>query len=140
MNITWDPLDPILLLFEVIYIAIAVGLLLWSSRVKSEWVRATLAGLGISILGIRLLAILPSWWLYFAEGRIGLGGQGCVEINPATKDGIQCFKQVGKDLVVVVQNAVVLGGFVAAFVWWQKKHPKQLGSGEEKLEATGGYK
>jgi hypothetical protein len=140
VNITWDPLDPILLLFEGVYIAIAIGLLLWSSRVKSEWVRATLAGLGISILGFRLLAIIPSWWLYFAEGQMGWGGQGCLEITPNTPDGIQCYKQTAKDLVVVIQNAVVLGGFVAAFVWWQKKHPKQLGPGEEKLESTGGYK
>lgn len=140
MNITWDPLDPILLLFEGVYFAIAIGLLLVSSKVKSEWVRATLAGMGISILGFRVLAIIPSWWLYYAEGVMGWGGQGCVEINPTTPDGISCLKQAAKDTVVVIQNALALGGFVAAFVWWQKKHPKQPGPGEAKLETTGGYK
>lgn len=140
MNITFDPLDPILLVFEGVYLVVGVGLLLWSGKVRSEWVRASLAGLGLSIIAFRLLAIIPSWWLYFADGRLGWGGQGCVEINPFTDAGISCIKQAAKDTVVVIENAVVLGGFIFAFVWWQKKHPKQLASGEAKPETTGGYK
>jgi hypothetical protein len=133
LNLTWDPLDPVLLLFEPIWLGIAVGLMLFSGRVKSEWVRASLAGLGLSILGMRLLAILPSWWLYFADGALGWGGQGCVELD------LSCLKQAAKDTVVVVQNAVVLGAFVVGFIIWQKKHPKQLAPGESKPEG-GGYK
>ena len=133
MNITWDPLDPILLLFEPIFLGIAVALLFASGKVKSDWVRASLAMLGLSILGIRVLAIWPSWWLYFADGKLGWGGQGCVEID------LQCFKQAAKDTVVVIENAVVLGAFVVGFILWQKKHPKQFASGESKPEG-GGYK
>ena len=133
MNITWDPLDPILLLFEPIWLGLGVALMLVSGRAKSEWVRASLAALGLSILGLRLLAILPSWWLYFAETKLDWGGQGCVELD------LSCLKQAAKDTVVVIQNAVVLGAFVVGFILWQKKHPKQLAPGESKPEG-GGYK
>jgi hypothetical protein len=105
-----------------------------SGKVKSDWVRASLAGLGLSIIGIRLLAVLPSWWLYYADGQLGWGGQGCVELD------LDCLKQAAKDTVVVIENAVVLAALVVAFIIWQKKHPKQLAPGEAKLDATGGYK
>lgn len=134
MNFTFDPLDPILLLFEVVYLAVGAGLLLLSGKVKSEWVRASLAGFGLSIIGLRLLAVLPSWWLYFADGKLGWGGQGCVELD------LQCGKQALKDTVVVIENAAVLGGFITAFLIWQRKNPKQLAPGEGKSEATGGYR
>jgi hypothetical protein len=42
--------------------------------------------------------------------------------------------------LLVIQNAIALGGFVVAFWLYQKKFPKQLGPGESKPEATGGYK
>ncbi|MFA5891836.1 MAG: hypothetical protein WDA27_12945 [Actinomycetota bacterium] len=140
MNATFDPVDPKLLLFEVAWVALSAGLFFAAMRSRSEWVKATLAGLAISILGIRLLAVLPSWWLYFADGRLGWGGQGCTAINPATSEGLSCLKQSAKDLVVVVQNGIVLAGFGAAFVIYQRRLPKQLRSGESKAESTGGYK
>lgn len=134
MNITFDPLDPVLLIFEGIWILLGLGLLLLSGRYKSGWVKASVAGLGLSILSVRLLMVLPSWWLYFADGTLDWGGQGCVELD------ISCLKQAAKDTVVVIQNAVVLGAFVVGFIIWQKKNPKQLAPGESKPEATGGYK
>ncbi len=134
LAVTFDPLDPILLLFEGAYILISAVLFAVAYKAKSEWVRASLAGLALSILGIRLLAVLPSWWLYFAETKLDWGGQGCVEFD------LQCGKQALKDTVVVIQNAVVLGAFVVAFIIWQRKFPKDLAPGEAKPEATGGYK
>lgn len=134
LNFTFDPLDPKLLLFEGVWILVSIGLLVAAYKSKSGWMRAGLAGLGLSILGVRLLAVLPSWWLYYADGRLKWGGQGCAKIDLA------CIKQTAKDSIVVIQNAVVLGGFVVAFLLWQKKFPKQLAAGEDKPEATGGYK
>ncbi|HEX9774604.1 MAG TPA: hypothetical protein VGB83_03375 [Actinomycetota bacterium] len=135
MNFTIDPLSPALLIVsEAIYLGIAGAMLVGSMKIKNEWVKASVAGLGISIIGWHLLAILPSWWLYFAEGELGMGGQGCVKLD------LSCLKQTVKDSVVVVENAVVLGLFVVAFVIYQKKNPRQLASGETKPEATGGYK
>jgi len=133
-NITFDPLDPRLFFFELIWFAIAGGLLLGAYRSKNEWMRATLASLALAIIGIRLLAVLPSWWLYFADTKMKWGGQGCATID------LQCVKQTIKDLVVVVENGAVLGAFVVGFLIYQRKFPKQLASGESKPEATGGYK
>jgi len=129
-----DTANPALLLFEALYIGIAIALLLASYKVKSEWVKATLAAFGLAILGLRLLAVIPSWWLYFSDSHLKMGGQGCTALD------MSCLKQAIKDTVVVIENAVVLGGFVVAFLIWQKKFPKQLAPGEAKPEATGGYK
>lgn len=129
-DFTIDPLSPVLVLFEGVYIGISILLLLASSKIKSEWAKASVAAFALMMISWRLLAVLPSWWLYYADGRLGWGGQGCVEIDAA------CIKQVLKDTVVVIQNAVVLGGFVVAFLMYQKKNPKQLASGEGKPEAT----
>jgi type II secretory pathway component PulF len=35
------------------------------------WTSAFLAGIGISFLAITTLAVIPSWWLYFAEQTLG---------------------------------------------------------------------
>jgi hypothetical protein len=129
-----DTSNPVMLLFEVIWLGIGIALLLASGRVKSEWVRATLAAFGLAIIGLRLLAVVPSWWLYFSDAHLHWGGQGCTQIDAS------CIKQAVKDTAVVIENAVVLGGFVVAFLIWQKRNPKQLAPGESKPEATGGYK
>lgn len=134
MNVTFDPLDPKLLLFELVWLAIAAALMMGAYRAKTEWVRASLAAFGLAILGIRLLAVLPSWWLYFSDSHLHWGGQGCAQID------LQCIKQAVKDTAVVVENAVVLGAFVVGFIIYQRKFPKQLAPGEAKPEATGGYK
>ena len=134
MNFTFDELSPALLLFEGVYLVAMVGLLFWSGKMRSGWARAGIAGFALSMLAWRVLAIIPSWWLYFAEGELGFGGQGCVELD------LSCLKQTAKDTVVVVQNAVTLGLFVVAFIIYQKKNPIQLEPDEPKLEATGGYK
>jgi len=134
VNFTFDPLDPVLLVFELIWFAVAAVLFAVAYKTKSQWLKASLAGMALAILGIRLLAVLPSWWLYFADGRMKWGGQGCAKID------LQCIKQAAKDTVVVIENAAVLGGFVVGFMIWQRKFPKQLAPGESKPEATGGYK
>jgi hypothetical protein len=148
-------IDPFILLFAIAGIVIGLALLAGSFKMTNEWARASIAGLGLSILGLELLAILPSWWLYFSDGRMHWGGQGCVEFNivnvfkhfpqifstkETTEGSIQCVRQALKDTAVVIENGVVLGGFVVGFLIWQKKFPKQLAPGESKPEATGGYK
>jgi hypothetical protein len=129
-----DTANPVLLLFEGVYLAVGIALIVGSGRVKSEWVKATLASFGLAILGLRLLAVIPSWWLYFSDSHLHWGGQGCTALD------LSCLKQAIKDTAVVIENGVVLGAFVVGFLIWQKKFPKQLAPGETKPEATGGYK
>jgi len=148
-------IDPFILLFSIAWLAVGIVCLAAAFKMKSEWARACVAGLGLSIIALQLLAVIPSWWLYFADGRWHWGGQGCVEFNIAnvfkhfpqifstketTEGSIQCVRQALKDTLVVVENGIVLGGFVVGFLIWQRKFPKQLAPGEAKPEATGGYK
>jgi hypothetical protein len=111
-------ISPWWLLVELIYIGGSLVLLGVAFRSQNQWTRAGLASFGIALISWRLLG----------------GGQGCSQI-----DG-QCLKQAAKDIVVVAENGIVLGGIVVGFLLWQKRFPKQLAPGEKKPEATGGYK
>jgi hypothetical protein len=132
-------LSPKFLLLELVYIAIAGGLLAGAYRSKSEWTKAGLASLGLSILAWRTLAVIPSWWLYYGDTVLKWGGQGCVSLSNS-KDAVSCLKQTARDLVVVIELGAVFTAFVVGFLMHQKKFPKQLAPGEAKPEATGGYK
>ena len=122
------------ILQEAVYLGLAFALMGAAYRAKSEWVRAGLATMGLAVLAWHVLAIIPSWWLYYADGVLGWGGNGCTKIDAT------CLKQSARDIIVVGENAVGLGAFVVGFLMWQKKFPKQLAPGEPKREMTGGYK
>jgi hypothetical protein len=134
LGLVFNSISPFWLSLELVYIAVAGALLVTAFRSKIEWVRATLGAMGLAILLWHILAILPSWWLYYADGVLGWGGNGCTKLDTV------CFKQIAKDLVIVTENGIGLGALVVAMLMYQKKFPKQLASGEPKRESTGGYK
>jgi hypothetical protein len=134
LGLVFNSISPYWLLLEGVYIVVAFALLGAAFRAKSEWTRATLGALGMGILAWHILAILPSWWLYYADGVLRWGGNGCTKLD------MICLKQSAKDIVVVGENAVGLGAFVVGLLMYQKKFPKQLAAGEPKRESTGGYK
>jgi len=134
LGLVFNSISPFWLVLELVYVGIAFALLGAAFRANSQWVRASLGALGMAILAWHVLAILPSWWLYYADGVLGWGGNGCTKLDPV------CFKQIAKDTVVVIENAIGLGALVVAIVMFQKKFPKQLAPGETKGETTGGYK
>jgi hypothetical protein len=134
LGLVFNSVSPFWLLLEFAYLALALALLGVAFRAKSEWVRGGLGALGVAIISWHVLAILPSWWLYYADGVLGWGGNGCTKLD------MVCLKQIGKDMVVVTENAIGLGALVVAFLLYQKKFPKQLAPGEPKRETTGGYK
>jgi hypothetical protein len=134
LGLVFNSVSPFWLLLELVYMSIALALLGAAFRAKSEWVKGSLAALGLAIIAWHVLAILPSWWLYYADGVLGWGGNGCTKLDAV------CFKQIAKDLVTVTENGIGLGALVVAFLIYQKKFPKQLASGEPKRESTGGYK
>jgi hypothetical protein len=134
LGLVFNSTSPAWLLFELVYIVVAGVLLATAYRAKSEWVKAALGTLGLAIITWHILAVLPSWWLYYADGVLGWGGNGCTKIDAT------CLKQSARDIVVVGENAVGLGALVVGFLMWQKKFPKQLAPGEPKRETTGGYK
>jgi hypothetical protein len=132
-------LSPKFLLLEVIWFGLSFALLAGAFKAKSEWTRASLAGLGLSILSWRTLAIIPSWWLYYADTQLDWGGQGCVSLSTG-RDAVSCLKQTARDVVAVVEMGIAFTGFVVAFLMYQKRYPKQLATGEPKPDSTGGYK
>ena len=134
LGLVFNSISPYWLLLEGGYIVVAFGLLGAAFRAKSEWTRASLGALGMAILAWHVLAILPSWWLYYADGVLGWGGNGCTKLD------MVCLKQAAKDIVIVGENAVGLGALVVGMLMFQKKFPKQLAAGEPKREMTGGYK
>lgn len=134
IGIVFDPISPKWLLLEALYLGGAIALLLAAYRASNEWLKASLAVFAVALLGLRILAVLPSWWLYYADGVLKWGGDGCKALDAS------CLKQAIKDTVVVVEGAVGFGGFLVAFWLYQKKFPKQLAPGEAKPEATGGYR
>jgi len=134
LGLVFNSISPFWLSLELVYILAAVGLLAVAFRSKSEWTRAVFGALGLAIITWHILAILPSWWLYYADGVLGWGGNGCTKLD------MVCLKQIGKDLVVVIENGIGLGALVVGFLVYQKKFPKQLAAGEPKRESTGGYK
>lgn len=116
--------------FELVWIGIGFAFLAAAYKVKGEWVKASLGAMGLAIVGLRTLAVIPSWWLYYADAKLGWGGNGCTALDA------QCLKQSVKDFIVVVENGAALGAFVLAFLIYQRKFPKQLAPGEEKPEPT----
>lgn len=134
LGLVFNSISPIWLLLEGVYMVGAGIMLAAAYRAKSEWVKAGLATLALATFSWHILAVLPSWWLYYADGVLGWGGNGCTALDAS------CLKQSVRDIVVVGENAVGLGAFVVAFLVYQKKFPKQLAAGEPKREMTGGYK
>jgi len=135
LGLVFNSISPFWVAGEFIaYMVLAVALLAAAYRAKSEWTRAVLGAVGLAFVAWYVLAILPSWWLYYADGVLGWGGNGCTKLD------MVCLKQVGKDLVVVTENAIGLGALVVGLLMFQKKFPKQLAPGEPKRETTGGYK
>jgi hypothetical protein len=132
-------LSPKFLLFEVVWFGISFLLLGAAFKSKLEWTRASLAALGLTILSWRTLAIIPSWWLYYADTQLDWGGQGCVSLSTG-KDAISCLKQTGRDVIAVIEMGIAFTAFIVGFLMYQKRYPRQLASGEPKPEATGGYK
>jgi hypothetical protein len=90
-----------------------------------RWVQLSLVSLGLFVVMIVVFAIIPSWMLYFADG---------------TLKWTSFWLNKLRDVVVSGYYAVVIVAAIAAIVVWNKRHQKVLPAGEEKREATGGYK
>jgi uncharacterized membrane protein YpjA len=97
-------------------------------RPKDEgerWISVSLASFGVFALLVILTVIVPSYWLYFADGTLRWTSE---------------FLQALRDIVVTGYYAVALVALAVATVIWQKRNERILPGDEEKREATGGYK
>jgi hypothetical protein len=109
-------------------------------RPKDEgerWVKLTLVTMGIWVALFVTMAVIPSFWLYFADGTLKWTGTFTV---PYGFGELTLTMQAVRDVVVVIWYGVALAAFGVAVHLYNKRNPKTLPSGEEKREATGGYK
>jgi len=132
-------LRPTLLLFELVWFALAGALFAGAYRAKLEWVKASLGAFAIAILGWRLLGVIPSWWTYYSSTSLNWSASGCSSLSTG-KDAMACLKATARDVVATIELGIAFTGFIVAFLVYQKRFPKQLAPGEPKPDATGGYK
>ena len=102
-----------------------------------RWVTLTLTTMGIWVAMIVILAVIPSWWLYFADATLKWTDNFTLSLGIRR---IVLSKQVIRDLIVVAWygGALLAAGLLIRM--YNQRNPKVLPSGESKREATGGYK
>jgi hypothetical protein len=90
-----------------------------------HWIQVSLLSLALFAAMIVVLAIIPSYFLYFADGTLKWTSKLMAAV---------------RDIVLSGYYVVVLSVVAVLIVRWNKRNPTILPTGEEKREATGGYK
>jgi hypothetical protein len=105
------------------------------------WTKAVIVSLAFWFLAIGLVAFLPSWWLYFADQKLGWHKCPCI--------GSHYFKYLhisipnfwlfkARDVVATILFSIPVGGFVIVPYHLQKLR-RRLRS-ESESRPTGGYR
>lgn len=106
-------------------------------RDRSGWLSSIFGMMGGTIVLWWLFGILPSAWVYFADGRQEvLAGR----IIPESLPLMDNFYELFRDLVVATETGIAIGLVVVAALWIQKRYPRSLAEGEEARPQSGGYK
>jgi hypothetical protein len=109
-------------------------------RPKNEgerWVAMTLVTMAIWVALFVTMAVIPSYWIYFADGTLKWTGTFEVPLGFRT---LTLAMEAIRDVVVLGLYGVAMGAAVVAILIYNKRNPRTLPPGEEKREATGGYK
>ena len=111
-------------------------------RDKQGWLSSILGMMAATIAAWWALGILPSAWIYFADGQRDLMENqvipGAIVIGNSIN--IANFYQVFRDIIVVIENSIAVVVFAMAALWIQKRYPRALAEGEEPRPQSGGYK
>jgi hypothetical protein len=102
-----------------------------------RWVFLTLVTMGIFLAMIVFLAVIPSWWLYFADATLKWTDNFTLPLGIRK---IVLSKQVIRDLIVVVWYGITLLAAGRLIGIYNQRNTKVLRPDEGKREATGGYK
>src|SRR5215208_4402837 len=87
----------------------AAGVSLVRPKDEGErWVRLVLITMGIWLLLFVTMAVIPSYWLYFADGTLKWTGKFTVPYGFGELDLPQ---QAIRDVIVVVWYGLILAGF-----------------------------
>ena len=90
-----------------------------------RWIAVSLSAFVTFAILLVVLAIIPSFWLYLADGTLKWTSQ---------------LLQAVRDIIVSGYYVVALVVIGAAAVIWNRRNQKVLSQCEAKREATGGYK
>lgn len=121
------------------YLAMAVLFLFLAYRLRPVrgWLSAIFGGMAITIGFLWGFGILPSAWVYFADGnRVLLEGT----MIPSALPGADNFYEVFRDTVVVIETALAVTVFCTVALAIQRRFPRTLMEGEEAGPKSGGYK
>ena len=111
--------------------------LLRPTNESQRWVSLSLVTIGIWIAMIVFLAVIPSWWLYFADATLKWTDNFTLSLGIRK---IMLSKQVIRDLIVVGWYGVTLTAGGLLIRAYNRRNSKVLPPDESKREATGGYK
>jgi hypothetical protein len=126
---------------SIILIALTLFLAL-RLRDNHGWISAVFGTMGATITAFWLFGILPSAWVYFADGSKDLLIDTIIPSQIAFGDTpvMTNFYQVFRDSIVMAETTVAMVAMVVIALWVQKKYPRGLAEGEEKGPSSGGYK
>ncbi|MEX2203496.1 MAG: hypothetical protein WD965_05365 [Actinomycetota bacterium] len=93
-----------------------------------SWTTAVAFSLGLAFFSVITMAVIPSFWLYFAEQTLGWDGlSGTSDWRPLARDAVAAGLSTGPFFSVVIAGAIVQN--------WRRK---LRGASAER--PTGGYR
>lgn len=106
------------------------------------WLSAIFGIMSATIAAWWAFGIIPSAWIYFADGQRDLMENTVVPgtLGPEGYIISDNFYQVFRDLVVVTETQVAMVAFAIIALQIQKRFPRALAEGEEARPQSGGYK
>jgi hypothetical protein len=107
-------------------------------REDKGWMSSLCGMMAATIAAFWAFGIIPSAWVYFADGRRDLL-EGLV--IPGAIDPVwSSFYVFFRDSVVAVETGVAIAAFAVIALAVQKRYPRALAEGEEARPQSGGYK
>jgi hypothetical protein len=100
------------------------------------WTKAVIASLLLWFIGMALIVIIPSYWLYFADQTLGWRETKLCDVSWLTNCGFWLFKL--RDVVA----SVLFGGSFSMYIlvpYYLQKQRRKLRS-ESESRPTGGYR
>lgn len=111
-------------------------------RERYGWISALCGSMAATIAAWWAFGILPSAWVYFADGQQDLMADQVIPSQIGIGDWVIAsnFYQVARDSVVIVETLVAMVIFAVLALRVQKRYPRSLAEGEENRPQSGGYK
>jgi hypothetical protein len=108
-------------------------------RDRSGWLSAILGMMGATVVMWWALGIIPSAWVYFADGQRDLLIDNIIpeQVFPPL---IPNFYLLFRDSIVVIETAIATTGVILVALAVQRRYPRALAEGEEARPQSGGYK